>query len=90
MTTYAPDTHPDLEPDVVHWQPTHRGVLQQPVGVLTPTALAAVAGLAVGAMAVGALAIGALVIGRLTIGRARLHVLDIDQLNIGAIGRLES
>ncbi len=85
-TAYAPDLAPDLEPKVVHWQPTH------PVGharahVLTANAFVALGLVALGALALGAVAIGALAVGRMDVGRGRFRVLDIDELNIGRLRR---
>lgn len=79
--TYSPDVAPDLEPAVVHWQPTHR----PQVGA----AFAAQLALAVGAVAVGALAVGAVAVGVLAVGRMRVGRLEIGELDVGAIRRLK-
>ncbi len=81
-------------PDLVHWQPTHRphgSVLSDveqarpafsPAGAL---GLVMLGSAAMGAVAVGALAIGALAIGRLAVGDARFRRLQVDELVIGKI-----
>jgi hypothetical protein len=81
MTQYSPDVAPDLEPDVVHWQPTHRSA-GSPSTTQDRYALGALAlgATAVGALAVGAAAIGVLAIGRLFVRRGRFHTLEIDHL----------
>ena len=87
MTTYSPDVAPDLEPEVVHWQPTHDAI-SPPVAegwrALAGLALAAVA---VGALATGAAAVGVLAIGSLKVGRARIGRLEIDELVVRRVGR---
>ena len=83
MTAYAPDLAPDLEPKVVHWQPTHTvGSARAHLFTANGVALGLVA---LGALAVGAMAIGALAIGRLDVGRGRFRVLDIGELNVGRL-----
>ena len=79
----------DPNPEMVHWQPTHRPDAEpgsvaslSPAGALGVIALGSVLA---GAAAVGALAIGALAIGALTIGRARVRRLEIDELVVGRI-----
>lgn len=84
-TAYAPDLAPDLEPKVVHWQPTHP--VGGPRAHLFSANAVALALVAVGALAVGAVAIGALAIGRMDVGRGRFRVLNIDELNVGRLRR---
>jgi len=79
----------DPNPEMVHWQPTHKpdavqvsGARLAPAGALGVIALGSVLA---GAFAVGALAIGALAIGALSIGRARVRRLEIDELVVGEI-----
>ena len=85
MTTYAPDLAPELEPEVVHWQPPHPPHAR--AHLLSAEGATALALVALGALAVGALAIGVLAVGRLSVGRGRFRVLDIDELNIGRLRR---
>lgn len=85
-TTYSPDIAPELEPEIVLWQPTgHRRAGGPPIASLGAVAVLA---LAAGAVALGALAIGALAVGRLDIGRARVRRLDVDDLGVGRLRRL--
>ncbi len=85
-TAYAPDLAPDLEPKVVHWQPTH------PVGGPRAHVFAASAYVAFGLVMLGAVALGAVAAGALAAGRAggrrgRFRVLDLDELDIGRLRR---
>ena len=87
MTTYSPDVAPELEPDVVHWQPPlraggWRGLPGGRAASADSILLLGVAAVAFGAFAVGAAAIGALAIGRLAVGKGSFRRLEIDELVI--------
>ena len=79
----------DPNPEIVHWQPTHKpDVAEGQAAGLSPAGalgLIAVGSALTGALAIGALAIGALAIGALVVGRARVRRLEIDELVIGRI-----
>ncbi len=84
-----PDWDIEPNPEMVHWQPTHRPdtvdgapVILSPAGALGAIALGSAL---FGAMAVGAVAVGAVAIGALAIGRARIRKLEIDELIIGKV-----
>ena len=78
MTTFSPDVAPELEPEVVHWQPplrtpgSWRGLAGAPPVGAGAILLLGAGMVAVGALAIGALAVGALAIGRLAIGAGEL------------------
>ena len=76
-------------PELVHWQATHRpdraegmAATFSPGGALGAIALGS---MVFGAVAVGALAVGALAIGRLAIGRASIRRLEIDEFVVGRL-----
>ena len=79
----------DPNPEIVHWQPTHKpDVVEGSAASLSPAGalgLIAVGSAIAGAVAIGALAIGAMAIGTLAIGRARVRRLEIDELVVGRI-----
>ncbi len=79
----------DPNPEIVHWQPTHRpDVVEGSVARVSPAGalgVVALGSLVAGALAVGAVAVGALAIGALAIGRARIRRLEIDELVVGRI-----
>ena len=92
MTTYSPDIAPELEPEVVHWQPSQAragGWRGLPGGARAASAdsliLLGVAAGAFGALAIGALAIGALAIGRLAVGKGSFKRLEIDELVVNSL-----
>lgn len=86
MTTYSPDVAPDLEPEVVHWQPPlrtpggWRGLPGGRAASADSIILLGIGAVAFGAFAIGAAAVGALAIGRLAVGRGYFQRLEIDEL----------
>jgi hypothetical protein len=84
-TVYAPDAAPDLEPEVVHWQPRYKTHEQREAELRIAVGFAIAA---LGALAIGALAIGALAVGRMSVGDARFRRLEIGDLGVGRIRRL--
>lgn len=90
MTTYSPDVAPELEPEVVHWQPPvraggWRGVDRGRGVGAEAVLLLAVGAATVGALAIGALAVGVLAVGRLAIGRASFKRVEIDELVVRSL-----